>query len=366
MDAERRAQASQQGEQDLQTRLEAAQRQLTRLQGSLAELRAASDAARVATIERLTEWRNSNGGGMLSIAAGPLTHYSSEYQIARRRCYSTVDIWSAERPAAVAPFGEEVEMLRQLWAEGGRRREAGPDAFTLPMGFTLTRIEAIDVPSSDRQAFFNLVDQMETRRDTGDAPGPFNPQYPKGDRTGEKAAVLERLKERFLPRDRLNRQNIMLVLHGCSHEVADNVCRTGFAVVPFRDRPWFGRGLYTTTFAEYACRYATGEFKEQRNPPNAAGEHVLIAAFAAPGMIYPVSRNPDYSRANDLSTDSRLRGQALQPQFNSHFAFVSADHNYQCMDGARRGVRMDYDELVCETAAQVLPAYRLYFRAPAT
>ena len=82
------------------------------------------------------------------------------------------------------------------------------------------------------------------------------------------------------------------------------------------------------------------------------------------GMVYPVTRKPDYSRPNDMSTVSKLQGQALQPQFNSHYACVSANDNYQCMDGARNGVTMDYDELVCETAQQVLPAYRLYFRAP--
>ena len=27
----------------------------------------------------------------------------------------------------------------------------------------------------------------------------------------------------------------MLAFHGCSHEVADSVCKTGFAIVPYRD-----------------------------------------------------------------------------------------------------------------------------------
>jgi len=156
----------------------------------------------------------------------------------------------------------------------------------------------------------------------------------------------------------------MLALHGCSHEVSDSVCKTGFAVVPFHDEPWFGRGLYMTTYAEYACRYATGEFKAQRNPPNDAGEHVLIAAFVAPGMVYPVSRTPDYARPSNLTSKSKLKDRALQPQFNSHYAFVSAANNYECMDGARDGTVMDYDELVCETQQQALPAYRLYFSAP--
>ena len=63
-----------------------------------------------------------------------------------------------------------------------------------------------------------------------------------------------------------------------------------------------------------------------------------------------------------MDTYSKLRDKALVNQFNSHYVFVSQD-NYQCMDGVRNGVEPDYDELVCESAQQALPAYRLYFRA---
>ena len=118
-------------------------------------------------------------------------------------------------------------------------------------------------------------------------------------------------------------------------------------------------------YAEYACRYATGEWASAgvRNPLNAKGEHVVIAAHVAPGMVYPVSRKPDYARPKELASYSKLRDKALTNQFNSHYAFVSRAHNYQCMDGVRNGVEPDYDELVCESAQQAVPAYRFYFRA---
>ena len=120
-------------------------------------------------------------------------------------------------------------------------------------------------------------------------------------------------------------------------------------------------------YAEYACRYATGEWASAGagNPTNAKGEHVVIAAYVAPGMVYPVSRTPDYAKPRQLGTDSKLRDKALKNQFNSHYVCVSRS-DYQCMDGVRdmlTGVEPDYDELVCESAQQVLPAYRLYFRA---
>ena len=80
-------------------------------------------------------------------------------------------------------------------------------------------------------------------------------------------------------------------------------------------------------------------------------------------MAYPVSRTPDYPKPRNMKSDSSLRDGALVNQFNSHYAFVSAKHNYQCMDGVRNGLAPDFDELVLESPVQALPAYRLYFRA---
>jgi hypothetical protein len=320
----------------------------------------------------------------LSASAAPLVHWTSNYQ-PTRQCPSFATIWSADRPAEKGPFSFEVDLLLKLWSEGGLGRQPGPQPYQLPAGDTLTRIEAVNLPAQDHAAFFTWVEQKEGQRDTGQSC--FNPQYPKGDARGEKAAVLARLKGRFLPRDGLKKQNFLLALHGCSHANADSICKHGFAVVPHRDKPWFGKGLYCTTcaavpilhlpctsalldvlvcgrrYAEYACRYATGEWTNARNSPNAKGEHVVIAAYAAPGMVYPVSRTPDYARPGQLATVSKLKDKALTNQFNSHYAFVSRAHNYQCMDGVRSGVEPDYDELVCESAQQALPAYRLYFRA---
>ena len=65
--------------------------------------------------------------------------------------------------------------------------------------------------------------------------------------------MLERLKGHFLPCDGLQKQNFLLAFHGCSHPNADSICKTGFAVVPFRDQPWFGKGLYCTTCAAANC-----------------------------------------------------------------------------------------------------------------
>ena len=84
----------------------------------------------------------------------------------------------------------------------------------------------------------------------------------------------------------------------------------------------------------------------------------------------PLSRAVDYSPGVNVhgSTYSNFyepppsAPKSIQPPFDSHFVAVQRGE-YQCVDGLRRGVEPDYDELVCESAQQALPAYRLYFRA---
>ena len=53
---------------------------------------------------------------------------------------------------------------------------------------------------------------------------------------------------------------------------------------------------------------------------------------------------------------------SIQPPFDSHFVAVQRGE-YQCVDGLRRGVEPDYEELVLKEAHQALPAYRLFFTA---
>ena len=133
---------------------------------------------------------------------------------------------------------------------------------------------------------------------------------------------------------------------------------------------YFGKGLYVTTHAEYACAYATGEVVAGAVDPMRAesGEFVVVACYVAIGMTYPISRAVDYERPDDAASFSRYYtppgrpAMALDNNHQSHYVAVDAD-NYQCSDGLRRaGVRADYDELVCQSTAQLLPAYKLYVR----
>ena len=64
---------------------------------------------------------------------------------------------------------------------------------------------------------------------------------------------------------------------------------------------------------------------------------------------------------------------ALRPPFDSHYVCIAKEAqepggaNYQCGDGMRYASAMpDYDELILNDGAQLLPAYKLYFRATDT
>jgi len=128
-----------------------------------------------------------------------------------------------------------------------------------------------------------------------------------------------------------------------------------------------------TTHAEYACTYATGE-EGAAGPrePNADGEFLIVACYVALGMTYPISRRVDYDAPDDAASFSCFYSPpghpnpgGLKNNHQSHYVAIDADSK-QCSDGLRRaGVRADYDELVCQNPAQLLPAYKLYVRRTA-
>ena len=294
----------------------------------------------------------------LSIAAMPLARFALHAQ--ERGGFKT---------ASLAPNTVEYAMLREMWEAGGPGGR--------PNRFPLKRIEVIE---TERQgtSFSNKVEDFEIRRIGG---GPFtvefSPDPPAAnqprvvhDPNGEKRAVIELLKRRFARLAGLQRANALLVFHGCSHDAAHNICRTGFASISTTDAGFFGRGIYATTFPQYAAEYATGALTGQANLPNADGEHVVLVAWATPGLAYPITRDHagadcDYIAGSVSSRFYSDRGEpakGLRSPFDSHYVCITRD-DYQCMDGMRQGhdVAPEYDEIVLGDASQLLPCYRLYF-----
>jgi len=226
-------------------------------------------------------------------------------------------------PAATA----EHAMLRALWDAGGPG--GGPNRYTL------RRVEVVET-ERQRKTFKSKVEDFEIRR--SHASGLFSVAFSDSapavggrgvhDPIGEKRAVLARLKQRFVALPGLQRANALLVFHGCTHAAADGICQTGFASISTTDAGFFGRGIYTTTYAQYACEYATGAITGTSTSPDpATGEHVVLVAWATPGLAYPVTRGhagPDCDYRDSGSGESRFfagagePAKALRAPFDSH------------------------------------------------
>jgi len=249
-------------------------------------------------------------------------------------------------------------MLQRLWNRGGIKRRP-------VRGFELTRIEAVQVDVGLQTCFLQQAKQLNANRVQGPE-ALFSPRA--NDPDGEKAAVLAQLKEEMLQLAGLPHCGMVLGLHGTSHANADNLFRGGFAQINFEDNGYFGKGLYVSTHAEYACQYATGEASGANHAPNDRSEYVLVACYVVLGMTYAISRAVDYEEPQNTQAFSRYYSlpndepKALKNNFQSHYVAIDAVYK-QCSDGLRRpGVRADYDEVVCQSTAQLLPAYKLFFQ----
>ena len=110
----------------------------------------------------------------------------------------------------------------------------------------------------------------------------------------------------------------MIVYHGCgSASAARSIAEHGFIKSSLRDDGYFGKGIYTTPNAEYACSYATAGADE----PAA----VVMCRVCVPSVYFVTLA--DYGGSN-AAGHSKLYGQALKSE-EAHFALVSRSTNYE-------------------------------------
>ena len=253
-------------------------------------------------------------------------------------------------------FSAEIEWLQLEWSRTAAHRQAAPR-------FELTRIVVEDNPEL-RNLFIRNITRNEGLRVRGTNPAML-PDFESVDADDQliKESVLGRLQMCFLARMGLRSENLLLAFHGASHGTVDDICEGGFMQLNYRNNGFFGQGLYTTTYPEHACMYGTGQMHGRANPPNAEGEFVVLACLASPGRTYPITRRTDYAQPDDPHSSSIYSsppGQpaaALKNQFQSHYVYIG--DNCQCETNE---LLAPYDELVLQNPAQLLPAYRLYFR----
>ena len=138
----------------------------------------------------------------------------------------------------------------------------------------------------------------------------------------------------------------LIVYHGCSANSARSIAEQGFVRSSQRDNGYFGRGIYATPNAEYACRYAT-----------TTADGAVVMCRACVPSAYFVTR-ADYVGPTG---HSKLYGQALKSE-EAHFALVSESTNFEVCDpeGA------EYCELCVSQVAALCPIAILYFSTGTT
>ena len=130
----------------------------------------------------------------------------------------------------------------------------------------------------------------------------------------------------------------MIVYHGCSASAARSIADHGFVRSSHRDKGFFGRGIYATPNAEYACMYAT-----------AGGTGAVVMCRACVPTAYFVTL-ADYDGSIGAPEHCRLYGQALQNE-EAHFALVSRATGCEVCDPSRA----EYCELCVSQVAALCP-----------
>ena len=137
----------------------------------------------------------------------------------------------------------------------------------------------------------------------------------------------------------------MIVYHGCSASAVHSIAEHGFVRSSQRDDGYFGRGIYATPNAEYACQYATAQ-----------GVGAVVMCRACVPSAYFVTL-ADYEGSSP--GHSKLYGQALQSE-EAHFALVSRATKWEACEPSRA----EYCELCVSQVAALCPIAILMVEAP--
>jgi hypothetical protein len=132
---------------------------------------------------------------------------------------------------------------------------------------------------------------------------------------------------------------VIPAVHATREDAAWSIAKLGFATVGALDAGWFGKGIYFTSYPEYAS------FAYCLDP----AEAILVIALVTPCNAYPVIEDPNGPES--------LKGTKLRaPHYQSHYALVQS--------GSKSGYPISsqapgtfFDELVVDQEAMVLPAY---------
>jgi len=133
-------------------------------------------------------------------------------------------------------------------------------------------------------------------------------------------------KEKLVP--------IIPAVHGTDVDKAFKICNGGFASLNTLDAGFFGKGIYMTSVAEYALRYA-------------GAKPAIIITYIMPGHPFPVVED---HRQEDFS----LLGAALQSGCQSHYVRTDVQGFV-----VTEPTDDSYDEIVLAQENLVVPAFIL-------
>eukprot|EP00026_Physarum_polycephalum_P000707 Phypoly_transcript_00708.p1 GENE.Phypoly_transcript_00708~~Phypoly_transcript_00708.p1 ORF type:complete len:1240 (+),score=205.52 Phypoly_transcript_00708:184-3903(+) len=194
--------------------------------------------------------------------------------------------------------------------------------------FKAASISILRVPNM-RRAFYHAIEICESR---AKSPAFY---VDESSFSPDRQRVYNSIK--LLPQVKHNRGvQIIRAWHGTTYPVARSIMEHGFGSLAVLDEGWFGKGIYFTSFPEYAERYCTSK----QDP-------CLI-------LCYLVIFNPYPLVYEDAADQLIFEGKGNYRNFQSHYVPVS---KYSEVDfrPPKPGTTPEFDEIVIFQESHILP-----------
>jgi len=129
---------------------------------------------------------------------------------------------------------------------------------------------------------------------------------------------------------------VIAAVHGTSYDVAQKICRNGFAALSSLDQGYYGQGIYFTCHVPYIFPYIA-----------TVNKPTMLIVLIFPGNVYPVTEKP--------SDPTSLLGKPMKSGYQSHYV-ITCKKGFPVEKDAQNGKEC-YDELVIIQESQILPIY---------
>ena len=220
-------------------------------------------------------------------------------------------------------------------------------------GVSLSRVEVVKSVTT-LAGFHYRLQQTTARLASNGGNNPFVKRLPV--EAVVKRRMLDYLKSQFV-QTRNRGVRVLLLWHGCSAAVADEIMSKGPACLAAQDDGFFGAGIYFTPQPEYAAAYAAGLFNTSAKKQDASSgvarpKRVILLCAVCVGSVYPISRAIDYP-SNGRNKCS-LHGQALTRGWDARYVLVDRRLGFQAA-AADTPLHFDFEEVVVAHDSQVLP-----------